>query len=116
MYGAFVAALFFIGSLVLRQFVRPSGGVFSPRYLLIQEALSFVTIFAAALIMTRIERRSAAVYGLPLRRAFGKSFWQAGLTGLIEVSALGGTVAASSADSFVGSAVRGRERSRSASV
>jgi len=109
MYAAFVAALFFIGSLVLRQFVRPSGGVFSPRYLLIQEALSFVTIFAAALIMAQIERRSAGVYGLPLRGAFGKSFWQGCLIGLIEVSALVGLIAAFGGYSFGGLAVHGGE-------
>jgi len=81
--------------------------VFSPGYLLIQEAFSFVVIFAAALIMAQVERRSAGVYGLPLRGAFGKLFWQGCLIGLIEVSALVGLIAAFGGYSFGGLAVHG---------
>jgi membrane protease YdiL (CAAX protease family) len=108
-YALFVAALGFSGGLVLRQFVRPSRGVFSPGYLLIQEAFSFVAIFAAAVIMAQIERRCAGVYGLPLRGAFGKLFWQGCLIGLMEVSALVGLIAAFGGYSFGGLAVHGGE-------
>ena len=108
-YAAFVAALFFGASVVLRQYVRPSRGVFSPGYLFMQEAFSFVAIFAAALIMARIERRSVGEYGLPLRGAFGKLFWQGCLIGLIEVSALVGLIAAFGGYSFGGLAVHGDE-------
>jgi len=108
-YAALVAALFFAGSLVVRQFVRPSRGVFSPGYLLIQESSSFIVIFAAALIMAQIERRSAGVYGLPLRGAFGKLFWQGCLIGLVEVSALVGLIAAFGGYSFGSLAVHGGE-------
>jgi uncharacterized protein len=108
-YAALVAALFFAGSLVVRQFVRPSRGVFSPGYLLIQESFSFIVIFAAALIMAQIERRSAGVYGLPLRGAFGKLFWQGCLIGLLEVSALVGLIAAFGGYSFGSLAVHGGE-------
>jgi uncharacterized protein len=108
-YAGFVAALFFCGSLVVRQFVRPSRGVFSPGYLLIQEAFSFIVIFAAALIMAQIERRPAGVYGLPLRGAFGKLFWQGCLIGLIEVSALVELIAAFGGYSFGGLALHGGE-------
>jgi membrane protease YdiL (CAAX protease family) len=108
-YAAFVAALFFGGSVVLRQYVRPSRGVFSPGYLLMQEAFSFVAIFAAAVLMAQIERRSVGEYGLPLRGAFGKLFWQGCLIGLIEVSALVGLIAAFGGYSFGGLAVHGGE-------
>ncbi len=108
-YAAFVAALFFGGSLVLRQFVPPSRGVFSPGYLLVQEAFSFFAIFAAALVMAKLERQSAGVYGLPLRGAFGKLFWHGCLIGLIEVSALVGLIAAFGGYSFGGLAVHGGE-------
>jgi membrane protease YdiL (CAAX protease family) len=108
-YAAFAAALLFGSGLVVRQFVRPTRGVFSPSYLMIQEASSFVVIFAAALLMARIERRSAGVYGLPLRGAFGKLFWQGCLIGLIEVSALVGLIAAFGGYSFGGVAVHGGE-------
>jgi membrane protease YdiL (CAAX protease family) len=108
-YSAFVAALGFGSSLVVRQFVRPSRGVFSPGYLLVQEASSFLVIFAAALIMAQIERRPAGVYGLPLRGGFGKLFWQGCLIGLIEVSALVGLIAAFGGYSFGGLALHGGE-------
>ena len=108
-YAAFVAALELGGGFALRQFVRPVRGVFSPNYLLTQEALSFVVIFAAALIMAQIERRSAGAYGLPPRGAFGKLFWQGCLIGLVEVSALVGLIAAFGGYSFGGIALHGGE-------
>jgi membrane protease YdiL (CAAX protease family) len=108
-YAVFAAALGFGGSFILQQFVRPSRGVFSPGYLLIQEAFSFIVIFSAALIMAQIERRSAGAYGLPLIGVFGKLFWQGCLIGLIEVSALVGLIAAFGGYSFGGLAVHGGE-------
>ncbi len=108
-YAAFVAGLGFGGGLVLRQFVRPSHGVFSPGYMFIQEAFSFSVIFAAAVIMAQVERRSVGVYGLPIRSAFGKLFWQGCLIGLVEVSALVGLIAAFGGYSFGGLAIHGRE-------
>ncbi len=108
-YAAFVAGLGFGGELVLRQFVRPSHGVFSPGYFFMQEAFSFCVIFAAAVIMAQIERRPAGVYGLPMRGAFGKLFWQGCVVGLVEVSALMGLIAAFGGYSFGDLAVHGRE-------
>src|SRR5260370_10416455 len=108
-YAAFVAGLGVGGGFVLRQFVRPSHGVFSPGYLFIQEAFSFSVIFAAAVIMAQIEHRSAGVYGLPLRGAFGKLFWQGCVIGLVEVSVLIGLIAAFGGDSFWCLSVRGAE-------
>ncbi len=108
-YAAFVAGLGFGGGLVLRQFVRPSHGVFSPGYMFIQEAFSFSVIFAAAVIMAQIERRSVGVYGLPIRGAFGKLFWQGCLVGLVEVSALVGLIAAFGGYSFGDVALHGKE-------
>jgi membrane protease YdiL (CAAX protease family) len=116
LYTAFAVALGFGSTLVVRQFVRPTRGVFSPGYLMIQEASSFVVIFAAALIMARIERRSAGAYGLPLTGAFGKLFWQGCLIGLIEVSALVGLIAAFGGYSFGGLAVHGGELLRWAMI
>jgi uncharacterized protein len=115
-YAVFVAAIAFGGQFVLRLFVRPTRGAFSPGYLLIQEAFGFVVVFAAALIMAQIERRSAGVYGLPLRGAFGKLFWQGCLIGLIEVSALMGLIAAFGGYSFGTLALHGGELLRFASL
>jgi membrane protease YdiL (CAAX protease family) len=108
-YAAFVAGLGFGGGLVLRQFVRPSHGVFSPGYMFMQEAFSFSVIFAAAVIMAQVERRSVGVYGLPIRGAFGKLFWQGCLIGLVEVSALVGLIAAFGGYSFGDVALHGKE-------
>lgn len=106
-YAVFVAALGFGSGFVLRQFPRPARGVFSPGYLFIGEAVSFSVIFAAALIMSLIERRAAGDYGLPLKTAFGKLFWQGFLVGLVEVSALVSLIAAFGGYSFGSLAVHG---------
>jgi hypothetical protein len=104
-----VAALGFGGGFVLRMFVRPTRGVFSPGFLLIQEAFSFLVAFAAALIMAQIERRPIGVYGLPLKGAFGKLFWQGSVIGLVEVSALMGLIAAFGGYSFGSLALHGAD-------
>ncbi len=75
----------------------------------IQEAFSFSVIFGAAVIMAQIERQSVGVYGLPIRGAFGKLFWQGCLIGLVEISALVGLIAAFGGYSFGGLAIHGRE-------
>ena len=106
-YAIFVAALGFGSGFVLRHFPRPARGVFSPGYLFIGEAVSFSVIFGAALIMSLIERRAAGDYGLPVRGAFGKLFWQGFLVGLVEVSALVGLIDAFGGYSFGSLAVHG---------
>ena len=108
-YAAFVAALGFGGGLVIRHFVRPTRGVFSPGFFFTQEAFSFAVVFGAALIMAQIERRSPGVYGLPLKGAFGELFWQGFLIGLLEVSALMGLISAFGGYSFGNLAVHGGE-------
>ncbi len=60
-YAAFVAAIGFGGGMVLRHFAPPTHGVFSPRYLFAGEIFSFVVVFGAALIMSRIVEISALV-------------------------------------------------------
>jgi membrane protease YdiL (CAAX protease family) len=108
-YAAFVAALGFSGGMVLRHFAPPTRGVFSPRYLFVGEVFSFVVVFGAALIMSRIEHRAPGVYGLLASSAFGKLFWQGFLIGLIEVSALVGLISAFGGYSFGALAVHGGE-------
>ena len=108
-YGTFVALLGFSGGSVLQRFIHPTRGVFSFGYSLTYEMFSFLVIFGAALIMAQIEGRPPGVYGLPLRGAFGKSFWQGCLIGLIEVSALIGLITAFGAYSFGGLILHGKE-------
>jgi membrane protease YdiL (CAAX protease family) len=52
------------------------------------EALQFGVILLAAFLMSKIERRRMASYGLPLRPAFGKNFWVGILWGFGALSLL----------------------------
>src|SRR5438876_830811 len=108
-YAAFVAALGFGGGTVLQHFIHPMRGVFSFGYSLTYEVFSFLVIFGAALIMSKIEGRPPGVYGLPMKGAFGNLFWQGCLIGLIEVSALIGLISAFGGYSFGVLALHGKE-------
>jgi membrane protease YdiL (CAAX protease family) len=92
-YAALVAVLATGSMTVVRLFLQPVRGAFSPSLLIIQESLLFVVIFGSALIMSRIEKRSPGAYGLPVAQAFGKFFWQGWFVGLCEVTALMGLIA-----------------------
>jgi membrane protease YdiL (CAAX protease family) len=102
-YILLVAALGTSITFVLRKVhprPRSASGVPTPSAMLQQEALSFGLIFACALIMSKIEKRSPGVYGLPITEAFGKKFWLGMLLGLAEVSLLMGLIAAFGGYSF----------------
>ena len=99
-YAALVAGFGFCGLVALQQFVPPPSGVFSLGYWLPFEVISFAVVFAAALIMARIEARPPGVYGLPLSCAFEKLFWLGCFIGLVEISALIGLIAAFGGYSF----------------
>ncbi len=86
--------------------------VFSPGYWFAQEVYSFIAVFAATLIMAQIERRSLGIYGLPLKGAFGKLFWQGFLIGLVEISALIGFISTFGGYSFGGLVLHGGEMLR----
>lgn len=64
------------------------------------EILTLASALGAAWLMSAVEGRPLAVYGLPGRQAFGKLFWQGCSFGLLEVSALMGTIAALGGYSF----------------
>jgi len=108
-YAAFVAALGVAGGIILQHFIHATRGVFSLGYSFTYEVFSFVVIFGAALIMSRIEGRSSGAYGLPLTGAFGKLFWQGCLIGFVEISVLIGLIAAFGGYSFGGLALHGKE-------
>lgn len=69
------------------------GSLYSPRNLLISEASPFAGAFLAAAAMSQLEGRTFGDYGLPLRGAFGKLFWQGAAFGLVEISIVIGTIA-----------------------
>jgi membrane protease YdiL (CAAX protease family) len=108
-YAVFVAAIGFSGGMVLRHFVPPTRGVFSPGYLFASEVFNFVVIFGAAVMMSLIEHRPPGVYGLPANSAFGKLFWQGSLIGLIEISALMALIAVFDGYSFGTLALHGSD-------
>src|SRR3989442_287511 len=56
--------------------------------------LGIIPTFAAAWLMSRMERRPFGAYGLPSRGAFGRQFWAGWGWGLGGVAVLGGPVAA----------------------
>jgi uncharacterized protein len=79
----------------IRNFFPQSGGfALAPEDLMTSELLRFAGVFAAAWVMSRLERRSLGEYGLPLRGAIGKRFWQGAAFGLTEISAALGTLGA----------------------
>jgi uncharacterized protein len=107
-YAVLAAGLWFTGGIVLVQFLpvprySPSGPFFVDR------VFGFLVVFGAALVMARLERRSADEYGLPQRGTFGKLFWQGWLLGLAEISALIGMIYALGGYSFGSIALAGRE-------
>jgi uncharacterized protein len=57
-------------------------GVLTPQFELVFESAYFVLALLAAWIMSRIEKRSMVEYGIPLKGAFGKLFWQGVVWGL----------------------------------
>jgi membrane protease YdiL (CAAX protease family) len=59
-----------------------NSGVLTPEFQLMIESAAILTVFLAAGIMARIEKRSFATYGLPSRSAFGRLFWQGAIGGL----------------------------------
>jgi uncharacterized protein len=87
-YAALCFVFLTVSIFVLGLLLRPARGVFSLSYQFFGELASFLAAFLAAWIMSQLETRPMAVYGLPARGAFGKQFWLGGFFGLCEISAL----------------------------
>jgi uncharacterized protein len=83
--------------------------LYSPRILTISEASSLAGAVAAGVAMSRLEGRSFGDYGLPLRGAFGKLFWQGALFGLAEISAVIAAIATFGSYHFGGLAIHGAD-------
>jgi uncharacterized protein len=80
---------------------------YSPKILTISEASSLAGAIAAGIAMSQLEGRSFGDYGLPLRAAFGKLFWQGAVCGLVEISAVIGAIATFGSYHFGGLAIHG---------
>jgi membrane protease YdiL (CAAX protease family) len=81
--------------------------IYSPKILTISEGSSLAGAFAAGIAMSQLEGRTFGDYGLPLRGAFGKLFWQGALFGLAEISAVIGVIATFGYYHFGGLAIHG---------
>lgn len=92
--------------------LSPAHGLLSPPILLTQEVGGFVLVFAAAMLMARIERRPVGVYGLPSSGLLGGKFWLGFLFGLVEISILIGLISAFGGYSFGALALQGTEIAR----
>ena len=79
----------------------------TPLSVLLSEGISVVLVIAAAAIMTLIDRRTFADYGLPWNQAFGKRFWQGLPLGFGMLSVLLGAMWAFHGFSLGGLAVGG---------
>jgi|HubBroStandDraft_3_1064219.scaffolds.fasta_scaffold10862_3 membrane protease YdiL (CAAX protease family) len=67
----------------------PSQQILTAKGLLFSEGLlNLLPLLLAAAVMTLIEKRSFADYGMPLQEAFGKRFWQGVPIGFIMLSLL----------------------------
>ena len=66
----------------------------NPRSLITGETIRLAAVLAGAWVMSRLERRSLGDYGLPLRGGLAKHFCQGAAFGILEISAVLGTLAA----------------------
>jgi membrane protease YdiL (CAAX protease family) len=93
----------------LERFIQSLGvrGTMTPLATIAGEVLTVVAVIVAAAIMTIIEKRSFADYGLPMNQAFGKRFWQGLPLGFAMLSLLLAVIWALRGFSLAGLAVSG---------
>jgi len=86
---------FTYGFFWISNFFRPGSTTpLTTTNLMTSECLRLAGVFAAAWVMSRPEKRNLGGYGLPLRAALGKRFWQGAAFGIFEISAVLATLAA----------------------
>ncbi len=83
------------------------GAPLSPAGALFGEGLQVFTLLASAFLMTKIEKRRFADYGLPARGAFGKQFWLGVPFGFALLSILLASIGAGHGFSLGGLAITG---------
>jgi len=84
--------------------------------LLLSESIGVLALFAATLIAARLERRGTADYGLPLRAAFGKRWWEGMLWGALAPLAVFAMIGAAGGAYVDGLALHGAALARAAVV
>jgi membrane protease YdiL (CAAX protease family) len=109
MYVALVVGFFVALKIVSMQFWRSTPGIFTYESIFLSEVIRFVSAFGAAVAMSLLERRPVGMYGLGVRVAFGKLFWQGCLFGILEISLVMGLISAFGGYSFGPLALHGAE-------
>jgi uncharacterized protein len=79
--------------------LKLNGTPYGLQNLMSSEGVRFAGVFSAAWVMSRLEARSFGDYGLPLRRTpsrgiSARRFWQGAIFGVLEISAVLGTLGA----------------------
>jgi membrane protease YdiL (CAAX protease family) len=101
-----VAAMFVSGVFLLQpRLLKLLGADFSAPGVIVGELLSFSIILIASFIMSRIEHRRFAAYGLPPRGFLGRNFWSGALWGFAMLSFIVAMMAATHAYSVDGFAL-----------
>jgi uncharacterized protein len=95
-------------NLLIRAVFHPKQGGLNAWALIGSEALVFVIVFGAALIMSLIERRPVGDYGLPAKEMFGGKFWLGFLLGLGGISLLIALISALGGYTFGTLALQGK--------
>ncbi|HKI12040.1 MAG TPA: type II CAAX endopeptidase family protein [Candidatus Acidoferrum sp.] len=108
-YIAIVSVLAGVITLLMVRIFGEPRGVPPVSAMILQEVVGFAVVFGAAVVMSRVERRSVGKYGLPAREIFSGKFWLGFLFGLAEISVLIGLIAAFGGYSFGSFALRGNE-------
>ncbi len=107
-YVLIVFASSFVISYAIRAIFHPKRGVTPGVWAqLAQEVIGFAVVFAAAMVMSRIEHRPVGVYGLPANQMLGRKFWLGFLFGLLEITLLIGLISAFGGYSFGSLALQG---------
>ncbi len=87
LFVAMVALFVALSGWMLHPLVRKLNPT-HPAGMIVIEFLLFAAVLVPTWIMSRVERRPLGVYGLPLRGAFGKTFWSGAFWGLAMLSAV----------------------------
>jgi len=74
--------------LALRLPVIPTGSVFTVQTELLIKIIAAFFVLLATWIVSRMEKRPLADYGIPPRRAFGRRFWEGSAWGFAALSAI----------------------------
>jgi uncharacterized protein len=85
---ALILPLGYGAGLIIDRIIGPNQDRATPLQGAIMMGIYIVPLLVATWIMTRIEGRSFADYGLPWQRAFGKPFWQGAAIGFASLAAL----------------------------